>query len=1727
MLSFIPVDFDPFAEDLEIAKITLTNEPQREIWLACMIGGREANMSYNESVSLKLTGDLKFDALKRSTEQLVARHEALRSSISANGETLIIHKTIPLELELRDISGNQTKDIFQSFLQKEINTPFDLQAAPLFKVFLHKTGPAEYYFTIIKHHIIGDGWSTGIMLEDLSKMYNAYSSNNDILLDPAYQISDYTSAQAAFKISEAYKETEDYWLDIYKGDVPVVDVPTDRSRQAPRTYKGHRLDYPLSKEMADQLKSVGAKYSCSLVTTLLAAFEIFLYKETQQDDIIIGLPSSGQAATGLDNVVGHCVNLLPLRSHIDPGFSFAEYLKKRKKEVLDAYDHQRLTFGELIKKLYIPRDPSRIPLVPVMFNIDMGMDNAVSFDGLDYKLISNPRNYENFEIYLNATGSKEGIILEWSYNTDLFDKETIEAFNKDYTAILHSIIADAETSINEITGTDQALSIAAGNSIHIPAGLTINNLINESTQKYANKTAIHFRDTKLTYKQLNEQAGQLSSLLIQKGIQKGDIVAISLDRSVEMVISMLAIMRTGAVYLPLDPEYPFERTKFMLEDSSAKLLITSQVHKNKYSGTPQLIAEDTWPALSSIRLQNTQIAINDTDIAYVLYTSGSTGKPKGVKITHRNLVNFLLSMQDAPGIISDDSLLAITSISFDIAGLELYLPLISGALLVLADTEATKDGRLLLDILDRQNITMMQATPSTWQMLIDSGWDKKLRLKMLSGGEALPQELVERLLKQGTELWNMYGPTETTIWSTIKKITPGGQVTIGKPINNTSVYIMDEHGNLLPSGRSGEICIGGEGVAEGYLNRPELTSKRFLPDAYTTVQNTRLYRTGDVGKILPDGNIKCMGRIDQQVKIRGHRIEPGEIENAIAQLPDVKQAVVAVHEHAGDKRLVAYLTLNNKPDDTNGTSWKDRWDTLYEIGAENKSATNGNIDGTLLENLKNSEELALQHVEWLQTTIERIKAINARRIYEIGCGAGQVLFELAGDTDRYIATDYAGAAINNIQQRLDAEPKRWKNVKACVATADDFSAVGDEPLDLVLINSVAQYFPNAEYFINVISNAAKTLKKGGVIFIGDMQGKNALEMYHAMDHMPRAADETTIAAFKDVVANRVKIEEELVADPAFFYQLPKLIPGITGVNVQLRKGQAVNETTKYHYDIWLYVAQPVETVASQATVNWKDINSIEKLEAILTKNKNGVVEVRNIPDSRTAKDYKLQQLLNNAEPTTPISDIRREVANTQQGIHPDSIWATGNKLNYTAHIRWTTDGTDNLFDAVFIPSSGKILLPVFSREEDLKKSIYDFIRTPLSNNEIPLAKELVQDWKKQLNTVLPGYMIPEDFIALNKFPLTPNAKIDRKALPAPQYKEHTREDAIALTENEKIVADIWSDILGLQNLHPSDDFFELGGHSLLAIKVMVAIEKQTGKRLPIATLFNHSTISKLATQLAEKETAEKWDVLVPIKTTGSKIPLFLIHGGGMNILLFRSITEHFDADQPVYGLQALGFSHKTDIPATIEEIAARYVNDILKVNPDGPYALAGYSLGGFMAFEMAKQLTALGKEIKFLGVMDTYAGNNYYAGGTIARLGRKIVRQFRKVPFYTWSFISNPKDAFMYQVISMKKRFRKLQTTETLVPEEFNEYEAGIYRRYSDALDAYLLSPLDVKITLFRVQERLYFLDDLVYLGWGRFARKGVDVRVVPGDHKTFLFPEHGKQLAGIIQRSLNEATKT
>ena len=915
------VDYDPFA-GAALARVVPTTPPQREIWLAAKLE-REASLAYNESVSLTLSGTLDIGALQRALQILLDRHEALRATLSADGKELYIAERVELACEIHDLTAGDpaARDVAVSAtLQRVVVTPFDLEHGPLVRAELLQLATDEHLLVFTAHHIICDGWSFGIIVRDLAAIYAQLIGlgTGPVAADA---FADFSLAQAAHAASDDGREAERYWLSRFAGTAPSLDLPVDRPRARRRTFSSLREDRTLDAALITELKKMGGRRGASLYATLLATFGVWLQRLSAQDDVVIGIPSAGQAAEGHQMLVGHCVNVLPLRMTLDPQAAFSSVLDRVRGDLLDAFEHQQYTIGSLLARLALPRDPARLPLVSVLFNLDQAMDeHSVSFPGLRLDFRGNPRAYENFELFVNAVQVDGGVRLECQYNSDLFHAETIRCWLDAYEALLRNASTDPGMAINALG----MLSASARLGLHtlqpLPTPYPSQRLAHEffelQVDRAPTRVAVSHGATRLSYAALDARANRIAHCLRAGGVRHGDLVGLMIARNVDMLASLLAVLKAGAGYVPMDPNFPAERLAFMVEDAALAALIVDDDAPEAFVFPAARILSlvqnaDAIDAAASTRLPHDAQQAGPDSLAYLIFTSGSTGRPKGVRVPHRSTSNFLTSMQQILGIVEDDRMVAVTTLSFDIAFMELLLPLSTGAEVVLAGYDDVRDGAALLALVQRSNASMMQATPAGWRVLIESGWSGEPRFKAIAGGEPLPMDLAEALLERCGDVWNAYGPTETTVWSTFWHVTdPRNGIFIGRPIANTVVHILDEQRAPCPLGVPGEIYIGGAGVTLGYLNRPELDAQRFLVDGLAGDADARMYRTGDRGRWLASGMLEHLGRLDFQVKVRGYRIELGEIESALTDAPGVVRAVVMAREdRPGDVRLVAYVVI--------------------------------------------------------------------------------------------------------------------------------------------------------------------------------------------------------------------------------------------------------------------------------------------------------------------------------------------------------------------------------------------------------------------------------------------------------------------------------------------------------------------------------------------------------------------------------------------------------------------------------------------------------------------------------------------------------------------------------------------------------------------------------------------------------------------------------------------------
>jgi len=911
----------------QIEKVFPTTPAQMEIWLACKMGGKDANKAYNESVSINLKGDLSVKFLQEAFLKIIERHDSMRAVISPNGKSLIIFESYSLPIRMRDISnvGKNEKDVFlKKHLEQASSYDFNLVQGPLYVLDLIKLEEKEFLLTFTGHHLIFDGWSLGVMLDELAVIYSELVSGKVSQLPKADLLSEYTREFYNLTRKPHYKRTKEFWKEYLSNPVPRLDLPIDNERTKSRTYKSEVHKSKLKAETFNKIKALGLKLNSSLNLTLLAIFEIFLNDWTNQNDVIVGLPVAGQIGFNKPRLIGHCVSLLPLRSKVDKNWSFSEYLKIRREDYFSALEYGAISFGDMLQNIKLERDPSRIPLVPVTFNIDTGMGNDLKFEGLDHDVSTNPKAFANFELILNLFETSEGHVLDWTYNSNLFKRSSIEIASERYFKMIDLFLEQPDEKISKIISSlNSELQV---NNVKLDDFQPLGELIKNQLTTNKDKVAVVVGTEEYTYENLNTLVNSISNQLLQKGVGPGKIVGVHLERNIELVASALAVIQIGACYMPVDTEFPEERVKFMLNDVNVKAFISDQ---DSY----------LWGDLSNRRIKldkniHSNYNLNgdvkspeSKDPLFIVYTSGSTGNPKGVVLSQQNISYFLGHFKNAPGLIANDRVIGLTSISFDMSFLEIVLPFVFGASLHLFDKFERRDPREIIKVVNSGKITKLFATPSHLKSILEYGLkENNKNLTIISAGEPLQLALAQSLVKSSLKVFNIYGPTETTIFTNIKEITFDTEVvTIGKPVKGTDIFLLDEMGNIVKGiDELGEVYIGGKGVGIGYLNREELTKERFLKDPFPNVAG-RYYKTGDLAVWTKEGELICKGRIDHQVKIRGQRVELGEIENMIALENGVKDVIVEkITDENGDDGLVAIVSLKNNDANTiNSSVWID------------------------------------------------------------------------------------------------------------------------------------------------------------------------------------------------------------------------------------------------------------------------------------------------------------------------------------------------------------------------------------------------------------------------------------------------------------------------------------------------------------------------------------------------------------------------------------------------------------------------------------------------------------------------------------------------------------------------------------------------------------------------------------------------------------------------------------
>jgi amino acid adenylation domain-containing protein len=891
---------------------------QQRLWFLDQLEGPSA--VYTIRLPVRLTGALDGDELQAAVDFVVARHESLRTTFADHGgkPVQVINSAVDVPVQWHELSATNPDDI-HARVGELAGVPFDLVTGPLLRVHVLRIATDEHLLLLLCHHIVSDAWSSGVLFRDLAGAYDALIAGETPQPgELPVQYADYTIWQRDWLDGLELSRQLKFWQAALAGAPADTALPTDRPRPLQQTYNGSRLTRVMPVDLTVALKSLAADHSCTLFMVLFAAYNVLLSRYTGQDDICVGTPIAGRRRTELEGLVGLFVNTLVLRTDLSGQPGFLEQLARVRRSALAAFAHQELPFEKLVEALQPVRDQGRSPLFQTMFILQNAPWEAQPIRGIDVEPgETGPAETAKFDLTVSVHEYEKQLWVNCEYNTDLFDESTLERLSGSFETLLQAIIKNPAQSIHELDllsaeHPPQPVDATIGLARLYDESQTVHGLIVEQAQQTPDAVALEYDGQPWTYQKLNSRADALAECLVELLPHSASpVIAVCTERAPVMMTAVLGVLKSGAGYVPLDRAFPARRLGYMIEDSGAGILVTQTGVIDAipaFDGAIVLLTDDG--RIAEIRMpvvkrsENDLSGVPDKSIAYLIYTSGSTGLPKGVRIGHRAVVNFLLSMAREPGIAAGDRLLAVTTLSFDIAVLELLLPLTVGATVIIAPTETAGDGHALDALARDSRPTVMQATPATWRMLINAGWTGSPELRILCGGESLDRELATQLLASGRELWNLYGPTETTIWSTCEQITTTSvqkKITIGRPIDNTTTQVLDTGLRPVPPGVVGEMFIGGHGLADGYHGREELTSERFVADP--AKPGGRLYRTGDRVRITTDGRLELLGRVDRQVKLRGFRIELGEIEAALSALAGVGEAAVVLV----DERLVAYF----------------------------------------------------------------------------------------------------------------------------------------------------------------------------------------------------------------------------------------------------------------------------------------------------------------------------------------------------------------------------------------------------------------------------------------------------------------------------------------------------------------------------------------------------------------------------------------------------------------------------------------------------------------------------------------------------------------------------------------------------------------------------------------------------------------------------------------------------
>jgi amino acid adenylation domain-containing protein len=1513
---------------------------QKHLWL---LQQNDPTLPYRAQCDVAIAGHLNPEILIAAIEKVVQRHDILRTTFHClPGMTIplqVITDNNLLSIHKHDLSGFDSQEQearIKALLQEAEGIRFDFEQRPILHLSLITLSPSLHRLLITLPALYADTATLKNLVSEISRTYVAELYNKKLSEEPLQYIlvSEWQNELLETEEAETGKE---FWCKQDISNFLTLKLPFENPSSGKPAFKPQFITHTLAPEVVEKLEALASELDTSINVLLLSCWQILLWRITGQFNFLVATACDGRMDEELKGALGLFAKYLPISCQLEENLRFSEVLQRVDEAVREAYDWQECFDWEQISET-----TAQVPdsfFFPFCFEFNE-QKSEIAPTGVSFSICQQSACIDRFKVKLSCVDQNNSLILQFHYDFHLYETEYIERLAEQFYTLLESVIKRTDAPISELEilsdrERHQLLVEFNNTTTNYPKDRCIHQLFEEQVKRTPNNIAVVYENEQLTYAELNQKANQLAHYLQQLGVGTEVLVGICVERSLLMVVGLLGILKAGGAYVPLDPSYPKNRLAFMLEDARVPVLLTQQKLVEKLPDHESLVvcldkdwetkaegkgqrAEGISPARedsSSLGEQNLQpsashhqpslygelaesveaskdnpaSAVTSENLAYVIYTSGSTGKPKGVMITHQGFVNYLSWCTQAYAVAEGCGAPVQSSIAFDATITSLYAPLLVGQRVVLLP-EKQEIEALSATLSSNHNFSLVKLTPAHLgllsQMLPPRQEECQTRAFII-GGEALLGKSLSfwQSYAPNTRFINEYGPTETVVGCCVYEVPPqtsiSGAVPIGRAIANTQLYVLDPYLKPVPIGVPGELYIGGAGVARGYLNRPELTAEKFIRNPFSDEPEARLYKTGDLARYLPDGNLEYLGRIDNQVKIRSFRIELGEIEAVLTQHPAVRESVVVVREdNPDDKRLVGYIVPDSQNQATGDpaeriSQWQQVFNNTYGQPAPEQDLTFNTLGWN--ESYTGLPIPKAEMREWVNSTVDRILSLAPNRVLEIGCGTGLLLLQIAPHCSQYLGHDISREALAHIERHIRTLQGAWSQVTLVQKAADNFEGVTPANFDAVILNSVIQYFPSIDYLVGVLENAVKAVAPGGFIFIGDVRSLPLLEAFHADVQLHKAPASLPIADLRQRVQTNLNEEEELIIDPAFFKALKQHLPQISQVQIQLKRGRSYNELTRFRYDAILYVGGERGITGVVQYLDWQqnELTLLAVRQRLLETNPE-ILVIKSVPNARIQTQVRLVNLLKSDDELATVGELREALQATPQekGLDPEDWWALSHELPYAIYITWSDVDAKSYYDVVFQQSSPTPTIPPLLEETYSQKPWSDYANNPLQGK---LSRQLIPQLRNFLQQNLPDYMMPSALVRMKALPLTPNGKVDRRALPEPESdRSHLEDEFVAPRDRiEEALAGIWVQVLGVEQVGVYDNFFDLGGHSLLATQVISHIRTTFEIELPLRRLFESPTVAGLAAAVQEMMKVQTGRQIPPIQRVSreGKLPL--------------------------------------------------------------------------------------------------------------------------------------------------------------------------------------------------------------------------------------------------------------